>query len=63
MRLALFLPLGIAVVTFVTVGFTDVSPVFSLPLQVNATLVDRTRVRKTSAFGSTCLSTPINFNG
>ena len=36
-------------------GFTDVSPVFTLPLRVKAT-IDRTRVRKSSAFGSTCLS-------
>ncbi len=37
-------------------GFTDVSSVFILPLRVDATHVDRTRVRKSSAVGSTCIS-------
>ena len=32
-------------------GFTDVSPVFTLPLLAEATLVDRTRVRKRLASG------------
>ena len=41
-------------------GFTDVSPVFIPPLRVKATLVDRTRVRKPYATGSTCVSTPID---
>ena len=58
LRLALFLPLGIAIVTFVTVGFTDVSSVFILLLRASATQIDRTRVRKSSAISSTCLSTP-----
>ncbi len=60
LRLALFLPLGIALATYVALGFTDVSPVFTQPLQVEATLVDRTRVRKSSALGSTCISTSLN---
>ena len=41
-------------------GFADVSPVFIPPLRVKATLVDRTRVRKPYATGSTCVSTPID---
>ncbi len=49
LRLALFLPLGIALATRVALGFTDVSPVITLPLRVEATLLDRTRVRKPSA--------------
>ncbi len=36
------------------------SPVFTLLLRVKATLVDRTRVRKYSAFGSTCLADSIS---
>jgi hypothetical protein len=60
LRLALFLPLGIALAAWAALGFTDVSPVFTLPSRVKATLVDRTRVRKPSAVGSTCLSTSIS---
>lgn len=56
LELASFLPLGIALATCVALGFTDVSPVCTLPLQVKATYIDRTRVRKYSAIGSTCLS-------
>jgi hypothetical protein len=37
LELASFLPLGIAVAINIAVGFTDVSPVFTLPLQVKAT--------------------------
>ena len=55
LRLALFLPLGIAMAVRAALGFTDVSPVFTLPLRAEATLVDRTRVRGSSAPGSTCL--------
>ncbi len=42
--------------TLAPAGFTDVSPVLTLPLQAEATLSDRTRVRKSSALGSTCLA-------
>jgi len=37
LELASFLPLGIAFAVFTALGFTDVSPVFTLPLQVKAT--------------------------
>ncbi len=37
-------------------GFADVSPVFIPPSRVDATLVDRTRVRKPYATESTCVS-------
>ena len=60
LRLALFLPLGIALAAGAALGFTDVSPVFTLPLRAEATLVDRTRVREPSAFGSTCLARSID---
>ena len=56
LELASFLPLGIALAASATVGFTDVSPVFTLPSRAKATQIDRTRVRKYSALGSTCLS-------
>ena len=46
LRLAPFLPLGVAFAVSAALGFTDVSSVFTLPLQVKATHVDRTRVRK-----------------
>jgi len=47
LRLALFLPLGVAMPLFETAaGFADVSPVVTLPLRAEATDVDRTRVRK-----------------
>ena len=46
LELASFLPLGIALAVFAALGFTDVSSVFTLPLQVKATHIDRTRVRK-----------------
>ena len=46
LELASFLPLGIAFAAFAALGFTDVSSVFTLPLQVKATHIDRTRVRK-----------------
>ena len=46
LELASFLPLGIAFAVSAALGFTDVSSVFTLPLQVKATHVDRTRVRK-----------------
>ncbi len=46
LELASFLPLGIALAAITALGFTDVSPVFTLPLQVKATHFDRTRVRK-----------------
>ncbi len=62
LRLALFLPLGIAMAAFAALGSTDVSPVFTLPLRAEATLVDRTRVRGPSAFGSTCLAASIVFD-
>ena len=39
LRLALFLPLGVAVAGCPAVGFTDVSPVFTLPSRVKATIV------------------------
>ena len=56
LELASFLPLGIAFAAGAALGFTDVSPVCTLPLQAKATYFDRTRVRKYSAIGSTCLS-------
>ena len=62
LRLALFPPLGIAMAACAALGFTDVSPVFTLPLRAEATLVDRTRVREPSTLGSTCLASPIVFN-
>jgi len=37
LELASFLPLGIAITAFAALGFTDVSPVFTLPLQTKAT--------------------------
>jgi len=37
LELASFLPLGIAFAGFPALGFTDVSPVFTLPLQAKAT--------------------------
>ena len=37
LELASFLPLGIAFAGCPALGFTDVSPVFTLPLQVKAT--------------------------
>jgi hypothetical protein len=37
LELASFLPLGIAIAAFAALGFTDVSPVFTLPLQTKAT--------------------------
>ena len=37
LELASFLPLGIALAAFAALGFTDVSSVFTLPLQVKAT--------------------------
>ena len=46
LRLALFLPLGIALAAHAALGFTDVSSVFTLPLLTKATHIDRTRVRK-----------------
>ena len=46
LELASFLPLGIAIAALAALGFTDVSSVFTLPLQAKATHVDRTRVRK-----------------
>ena len=39
LELASFLPLGIAVAEFSALGFTDVSPVFTLPFQAKATLL------------------------
>ena len=62
LELASFLPLGVALpfAKRIGLGFADVSPVFTLPLRVKATLVDRTRVRKSSADGSTCLADSIN---
>jgi hypothetical protein len=36
-------------------GFTDVSSVFIPPLRTDATFIDRTRVQKLSAAGTTCL--------
>ena len=41
-------------------GFADVSPVLIPPSRVDATLVDRTRVRKPYAQGPTCLSRSID---
>lgn len=47
LRLALFLPLGVAMPLIeAAAGFADVSPVVTLPLRAEATFVDRTRVRK-----------------
>ena len=47
LRLALFLPLGVAMPRFAAAaGFADVSPVVTLPSRAEATNVDRTRVRK-----------------
>ena len=37
LELASFLPLGIAIAECSALGFTDVSPVFTLPFQVKAT--------------------------
>ena len=37
LKLAFFLPLGIALAAFAAVGFTDVSSVFTLPSQAKAT--------------------------
>ena len=48
LKLALFLPLGVAMPSFrrkTPSGFTDVSSVFNQPSRVDATL-DRTPVRK-----------------
>ena len=56
LELASFLPLGIAFAAHAALGFTDVSPVCTLPLQAKATYFDRTRVRKYSAIGSTCVA-------
>jgi len=39
LELASFLPLGIALATHVALGFTDVSPVCTLPLQAKATVL------------------------
>jgi len=60
LRLALFLPLGIAIAKtnkfIFALGFTDVSPVIHFTFTSKGDpCVDRTRVRKFSAFGSTCL--------
>ncbi len=48
--LAPLLPLGVTVppglIIHAALGFTDVSPVFILPLRAGATLIDRTRVRR-----------------
>ena len=47
LRLALFLPLGVAMPLFqAAAGFADVSPVVTLPSRAEATVVDRTRVRE-----------------
>ena len=46
LALAAFLPLGIALAVCTALGFTDVSPVVTLPSRAKATHVDRTRVRK-----------------
>ena len=46
LELASFLPLGIAIAALAALGFTDVSPVFTLSLLTKATHIDRTRVRK-----------------
>jgi len=56
LELASFLPLGIALAAFTALGFTDVSPVIHFALTGKGDPIDRTRVRKYSAFGSTCLS-------
>jgi hypothetical protein len=37
LELASFLPLGITIAALAALGFTDVSPVFTLPLQAKAT--------------------------
>jgi hypothetical protein len=55
LRLALFLPLGVAIPSFDGAGFTDVSPVVTLPSRAEAT-IDRTRVRKPSTGSSTYLA-------
>jgi hypothetical protein len=47
LRLALFLPLGVAMPLLqAAAGFADVSPVVTLPLRAEATIANRTRVRK-----------------
>lgn len=47
LRLALFLPLGVAMPLLqAAAGFADVSPVVTLPLRAEATITNRTRVRK-----------------
>jgi hypothetical protein len=50
LRLALFLPLGVATDTLAEArmpsGFTDVSPVFHFTLTGECDPIDRTRVRK-----------------
>ena len=42
-------------ISFDALGFTDVSSVFIPPLRTDATFIDRTRVQKLSAAGTTCL--------
>ena len=59
LRLALFLPLGVAIPSCDGPGFTDVSPVFTLPSRAEAT-IDRTRVRKPSTDRSTYLAVSIH---
>ena len=56
LRLALYLPLGVAMLPCDSAGFADVSPVFTLLLRAEATITDRTRVRKSYTARTTCLA-------
>ena len=65
LRLALFLPLGIAIPPAAYppcgAGFADVSPVVTLPLRAEATITNRTRVRKRYTGRTTCLASSLCF--
>jgi len=63
LRLALSLPLGVAVSVCADSRVRRCEPRFHSALTGKGDLcVDRTRVRKPSAIGSTCLAQPIVFN-
>ena len=54
LRLAPFLPLGVAIAVS-ALGFTDVSPVFTLPLRAEATLLIEPASASPLPSGSTCV--------
>ena len=60
LRLALFLPLGVAIPPAAfppcVAGFADVSPVVTLPLRAEENITNRTRVRKRYTCRTTCLA-------